>query len=108
MSTFDVPPEQLRAARDAIIAALENAGAVATQYLSTHQNIAAPGVFQGLTQSTSTNTAVTIEADLQRAVRHGMFLADALGKTATFVEENEADAANKVREVLNASGTAFV
>ncbi|PIB75240.1 hypothetical protein CQY22_010280 [Mycolicibacterium brumae] len=96
-----MPPEQLRAARDAIMGALENAGAVAGQYLSTHQNIATPGVFQGLTSTSSTNTAMIVESDLQRALRHGLFLAGALGKSATYVEANESDSAAKVREVLN-------
>ena len=103
MTTFDVPPTQLREARNAIMSALESAGAVASQYLATHQNIAAPGVFQGLTQNTSTNAAVSIESDLQRAVQHGIFLANGLAKTADFVEQNESDASNKICQVLNAT-----
>ena len=38
-----------------------------------------------------------------RAVQHGIFLANGLAKTADFVEQNEADAANKICQVLNAT-----
>ncbi|MCV7029390.1 WXG100 family type VII secretion target [Mycobacterium sherrisii] len=98
--TTVVTPELLRSAKQRIEARLEEAAAIANQYLSGHENIVSATGWAGQAGSTSLNTAGQIANDLHQVMTGGNRLAHGLGQTATLMEHHEADSAHSLNGVF--------
>ncbi|CDO86047.1 hypothetical protein AWC29_28825 [Mycobacterium triplex] len=98
--TTVVTPELLRSSKQRIEARLEEAAAIANQYLSGHENIVSATGWAGQAGSTSLNTAGQIAHDLQQIMTGGNRLAHGLAQTATLMEHHEADSAHNLNGVF--------
>jgi uncharacterized protein YukE len=88
-----VTPEVLRSTQQAIESALQHATAIAQEYLSSHESIAA-GIWAGSAQGASVNSAVQINHDLQQIITGGTRLANGLGQAAALMESHEDESAH--------------
>jgi uncharacterized protein YukE len=95
-----VTPELLRSSKQRIETRLQEAAAIANQYLSGHENIVSATGWAGQAGSTSLNTAGQIQHDLQQIMTGGNRLAHGLGQTATLMEHHEADSAHSLNGVF--------
>ncbi|WAJ45201.1 WXG100 family type VII secretion target [Mycobacterium sp. Aquia_216] len=103
-SSIVVTPELLRSSQQRIEARLQEAAAIANQYLSGHENIVSAAGWTGQAGSTSLNTAGQIQHDLQQIMTGGNRLAHGLGQTATLMEHHEADSAHSLNGVFGGGG----
>lgn len=92
--TTVVTPDLLRSTKQKIEARLQEASAIAQQYLSGHENVISAAGWKGDAGTTSYNTAAQIEHDLQQITTGGTRLAHGLGQTATLMEHHEHDASH--------------
>jgi uncharacterized protein YukE len=95
-----VTPELLRSSKQRIETRLQEAAAIANQYLSGHENIVSATGWAGQAGSTSLNTAGQIAHDLQQVMTGGNRLAHGLGQTATLMEHHEADSSHSLNGVF--------
>jgi len=93
--TTVVTPDLLRSTKQKIEARLQEASAIAQQYLSGHEDIISAG-WKGDAGSTSYNTAGQVEHDLQQIMSGGQRLAHGLGQTAAAMEAHEHDASHSL------------
>jgi uncharacterized protein YukE len=100
MSSTVVTPELLRASQQKIESRLQEAAAIAHQYLSGHENVVSAAGWTGQAGTTSLNTAGQIQHDLNQIMTGGNRLAHGLGKTATLMEHHEADSAHNLNGVF--------
>ncbi|GBG40999.1 WXG100 family type VII secretion target [Mycobacterium montefiorense] len=98
--TTVVTPELLRSSKQRIESRLQEAAAIANQYLSGHENIVSATGWAGQAGSTSLNTAGQIQHDLQQIMTGGNRLAHGLGQSATLMEHHEADSAHSLNGVF--------
>jgi uncharacterized protein YukE len=98
--TTVVTPELLRSSKQRIETRLQEAAAIANQYLSGHENIVSATGWAGQAGSTSLNTAGQIQHDLQQIMTGGNRLAHGLGQSATLMEHHEADSAHSLNGVF--------
>ena len=89
-----VTPELLRSTKQRIETRLQEAAAIANQYLSGHENIISATGWAGQAGNTSLNTAGQIHHDLQQIMSGGQRLAHGLGQAAVLMENHEADSAH--------------
>ncbi|KQH77167.1 MULTISPECIES: WXG100 family type VII secretion target [Mycobacterium] len=101
-----VTPELLRSTQQRIETRLQEAVAIANQYLSGHENIISATGWAGDAGSTSLNTAGHIHHDLQQIMTGGQRLAHGLGRAAALMENHEADAAHDLNGVFGGGGQA--
>jgi uncharacterized protein YukE len=94
--TTVVTPELLRSTKQRIETRLQEAAAIANQYLSGHENIISATGWAGQAGSTSLNTAGQIHHDLQQIMNGGQRLAHGLGQAAVLMENHEADSAHSL------------
>jgi uncharacterized protein YukE len=94
--TTVVTPELLRSTKQRIETRLQEAAAIANQYLSGHENIISATGWAGQAGSTSLNTAGQIHHDLQQVMNGGQRLAHGLGQAAVLMENHEADSAHSL------------
>jgi uncharacterized protein YukE len=94
--TTVVTPELLRSTKQRIETRLQEAAAIANQYLSGHENIISATGWAGQAGSTSLNTAGQISHDLQQIMSGGQRLAHGLGQAAVLMENHEADSAHNL------------
>ena len=99
-SSTVVTPELLRASKQKIESRLQEAAAIANQYLSGHENVVSAAGWTGQAGTTSLNTAGQIQHDLQQIMTGGNRLAHGLGQTATLMEHHEADSAHNLNGVF--------
>jgi uncharacterized protein YukE len=99
-SSTVVTPELLRASKQKIESRLQEAAAIANQYLSGHENVVSASGWTGQAGTTSLNTAGQIQHDLQQIMTGGNRLAHGLGQTATLMEHHEADSAHNLNGVF--------
>ena len=99
-SSTVVTPELLRASKQKIESRLQEAAAIANQYLSGHENVVSAAGWTGQAGTTSLNTAGQIQNDLQQIMTGGNRLAHGLGQTATLMEHHEADSAHNLNGVF--------
>jgi ESAT-6 family protein len=97
-----VTSEQLRSVSNSITSALENARAIASQYLAEHENIM-NAAWAGGGAGASMNTAGQIEHDLAQANEAGMRLSSGLITAADMMDQHEADAAQTFNGFVGAS-----
>lgn len=97
-----VTPELLRSTQQRIESRLQEAVAIANQYLSGHENIISATGWSGQAGSTSLNTAGQIHHDLQQIMSGGQRLAHGLGQAAALMENHEADAAHSLTGLFGA------
>lgn len=97
-----VTPELLRSTQQRIESRLQEAVAIANQYLSGHENIISATGWAGQAGATSLNTAGQIHHDLQQIMSGGQRLADGLGQAAALMENHEADAAHSFTGLFGA------
>lgn len=97
-----VTPELLRSTQQRIESRLQEAVAIANQYLSGHENIISATGWAGQAGSTSLNTAGQIHHDLQQIMSGGQRLAHGLGQSAALMENHEADAAHSLAGLFGA------
>lgn len=95
-STTVVTPELLRSTKQRIETRLQEAAAIANQYLSGHENIISATGWAGQAGTTSLNTAGQIHHDLQQIMSGGQRLAHGLGQAAVLMENHEADSAHSL------------
>jgi uncharacterized protein YukE len=95
-STTVVTPELLRSTQQRIESRLQEAVAIANQYLSGHENIISATGWAGQAGTTSLNTAGQIHHDLQQIMSGGQRLAHGLGQAAVLMENHEADSAHSL------------
>lgn len=95
-----VTPDLLRSSKQRIESRLQEAAAIANQYLSGHENIVSATGWAGQAGSTSLNTAGQIQHDLQQIMTGGNRLAHGLGQAATLMEHHEADSAHSLNGVF--------
>lgn len=88
-----VTPDQMRTVSNSIHSALEQAVAVATQYVNTHQD-AMNATWGGAGASASNTTAMKINEDINKITTGGQHLADGLNKAAALMEAHEEDQAH--------------
>jgi uncharacterized protein YukE len=100
MSSTVVTPELLRSTKQRIESRLQEAAAIANQYLSGHENIISGTGWAGQAGSTSLNTAGQIHHDLQQMMNGGNRLAHGLGSAASLMENHEADSAHNLSGVF--------
>ncbi|SOX56723.1 type VII secretion protein EsxD [Mycobacterium ahvazicum] len=105
-SSTVVTPELLRASQQKIESRLQEAAAIANQYLSGHENVVSAAGWTGQAGTTSLNTAGQIQHDLQQIMTGGNRLAHGLGKTATLMEHHEADSAHNLNGVFGGTQSA--
>jgi uncharacterized protein YukE len=98
-----VTPELLRSTKQRIESRLQEAAAIANQYLSGHENILSGTGWAGQAGSTSLNTAGQIHHDLQQMMNGGQRLAHGLGQAASLMENHEADSAHSLSGVFGGS-----
>ncbi|GLE53300.1 WXG100 family type VII secretion target [Mycobacterium montefiorense] len=98
--TTVVTPELLRSSKQRIESRLQEAAAIANQYLSGHENIVSATGWAGQAGSTSLNTAGQIQHDLQQIMTGGNRLAHGLSQSATLMEHHEADSAHSLNGVF--------
>lgn len=98
--TTVVTPELLRSTKQRIESRLQEAAAIANQYLSGHENIISGTGWAGQAGSTSLNTAGQIHHDLQQMMNGGQRLAHGLGQAASLMENHEADSAHSLSGVF--------
>ncbi|MEZ0352714.1 WXG100 family type VII secretion target [Mycobacterium sp. pR1184] len=99
-SSTVVTPDLLRASKQKIESRLQEAAAIANQYLSGHENVVSAAGWTGQAGSTSLNTAGQIQHDLQQIMTGGNRLAHGLGQAATLMEHHEADSAHNLNGVF--------
>ena len=97
-----VTPELLRSTQQRIEARLQEAAAIANQYLSGHENIISATGWSGQAGTTSLNTAGQIHHDLQQMMNGGQRLAHGLGQAAVLMENHEADSAHNLAGLFGA------
>ena len=95
-NTTVVTPELLRSTKQRIETRLQEAAAIANQYLSGHENIISATGWAGQAGTTSLNTAGQIHHDLQQIMSGGQRLAHGLGQAAVLMENHEADSAHSL------------
>jgi len=95
-NTTVVTPELLRSTKQRIETRLQEAAAIANQYLSGHENIISATGWAGQAGTTSLNTAGQIHHDLQQIMSGGRRLAHGLGQAAVLMENHEADSAHSL------------
>jgi len=100
--TTVVTPELLRSTQQRIESRLQEAAAIANQYLSGHENIIGATGWSGQAGTTSLNTAGQIHHDLQQMMNGGQRLAHGLGQAATLMENHEADSAHNLAGLFGA------
>jgi uncharacterized protein YukE len=100
--TTVVTPELLRSTQQRIETRLQEAAAIANQYLSGHENIISATGWSGQAGSTSLNTAGQIHHDLQQMMNGGQRLAHGLGQAAVLMENHEADSAHSLAGLFGA------
>ncbi|CQD02558.1 ESAT-6 like protein EsxD [Mycobacterium lentiflavum] len=105
-SSTVVTPDLLRASQQKIESRLQEAAAIANQYLSGHENVVSAAGWTGQAGTTSLNTAGQIQHDLQQIMTGGNRLAHGLGKTATLMEHHEADSAHNLNGVFGGAQSA--
>jgi phosphosulfolactate phosphohydrolase-like enzyme len=88
-----VTSEHLRTVSNSITSALENAQAIAQQYLAEHENIM-NAAWGGGGATASMGTAGQIEHDIQQANQAGMRLSNGLINAANLMDQHEEDAAH--------------
>jgi uncharacterized protein YukE len=98
--TTVVTPDLLRSTKQKIESRLQEAAAIANQYLSGHENIISGTGWAGQAGSTSLNTAGQINHDLQQMMNGGHRLAHGLGQAAALMENHEADSAHSLSGVF--------
>ncbi|MBW0016594.1 MAG: WXG100 family type VII secretion target [Mycobacterium sp.] len=101
-----VTPELLRSTQQQIETRLQEAAAIANQYLSGHEDIISATGWAGDAGSTSLNTAGQIHHDLQQIMSGGQRLAHGLGQAAVLMENHEADSSHSFTGLFG--GTASV
>lgn len=99
-SSTVVTPDLLRVSKQKIESRLQEAAAIANQYLSGHENVVSAAGWTGHAGSTSLNTAGQIQHDLQQIMTGGNRLAHGLGQAATLMEHHEADSAHSLNGVF--------
>lgn len=104
MAAIVVTPTVLRETKQAIESALEQAAAIAHDYLNTHENVA-PTVWQGGANTASLGTAGKVAADLANIINGGQRLAHGLGQAASLMEENEIQSAHTLNNFAATGGT---
>jgi uncharacterized protein YukE len=101
--TTVVTPELLRSTKQRIESRLQEAAAIANQYLSGHENIISGTGWAGQAGTTSLNTAGQIQHDLQQMLNGGNRLAHGLGQAALLMENHEADSAHSLSGLFGGS-----
>lgn len=101
--TTVVTPELLRSTKQRIESRLQEAAAIANQYLSGHENIISGTGWAGQAGTTSLNTAGQIQHDLQQMLNGGNRLAHGLGQAALLMENHEADSAHSFSGLFGGS-----
>lgn len=91
MGTIVVTPSMLRQTATDLKNDMEHALAITNQYLADHENIVAPGLWQGGGAAASHGTAAQIHHDLQNVITGATRLAEGLNKAAVLMEAHEAD-----------------
>lgn len=102
MATTVVTPELLRSTQQRIESRLQEAAAIANQYLSGHENIISATGWSGQAGTTSLNSAGQIHHDLQQMMNGGQRLAHGLGQAASLMEHHEADSAHSLNGLFGA------
>lgn len=100
MSTVNVTPSVMRNTAQKLHGDLEHATAITNQYLSTHQNAAVPGIWQGGGSDQSGVTAVEVHDNLNKTITGLTRLTEGLTKAAAIMESNEGDAAHQFAAVF--------
>ncbi len=93
MSDLLVTPDQMRTVSNSIHSALEQAIAVATQYVNTHQDQMG-ATWGGMGATSSMTTAARIQEDINKIVTGGQHLADGLNNAAALMEAHEEEQAH--------------
>lgn len=88
-----VTPDQMRTVSNSIQGALEQAVAVAKQYVNTHQD-AMNATWGGLGAGASNTTAIKIDEDITKIITGGRHLADGLNNAAALMEAHEEEQAH--------------
>ena len=101
-----VTPELLRSTQQRIESRLQEAAAIANQYLGGHENIVSGAGWTGQAGTTSLNSAGQIHHDLQQMMNGGQRLAHGLGQTAAAMEHHEADSAHSLNGLFGAGQSA--
>jgi uncharacterized protein YukE len=101
--TTVVTPDLLRTTKQKIESRLQEAAAIAQQYLAGHENIISSG-WKGDAGTTSLNTAGQVEHDLQQIMAGGQRLAHGLGQTAVLMEHHEHDASHSLSSLSGLFG----
>lgn len=99
-----VTPDLLRSTQQRIESRLQEAVAIANQYLSGHENIMSATGWAGQAGTASLNTAGQIHHDLQQIMSGGERLAHGLGQAAALMEGHEVDAAHNFTGLFGAGG----
>jgi|SRR5690625_1994483 len=94
MPAIVVTPAMLRHTAKDLRNDLENALVITNQYLTEHQNIMAPGLWQGDGVTASYTTAEKLSQDLQNVITGATRLSEGLDQAAVLMESHEADAAH--------------
>lgn len=102
--TTVVTPDLLRTTKQKIEARLQEASAIAQQYLNNHENIISAAGWKGDAGTTSYNTAAQVEHDIQQITTGGTRLAHGLGQTAMLMEQHEHDASHSLSGLAGVFG----
>ena len=96
-----VTPELLRSTQQRIEARLQEAAAIANQYLSGHEDIISATGWAGQAGTTSLNTAGQINHDLHQIMSGGQRLAHGLGQAAILMEQHEMDSSHSLNGLFS-------
>lgn len=102
---FDVPPEVLRATSNAIRNAMEQITALGSQAETVVADVVGSGQFSGDAAKAAAMAGAQIQQDLQKIMQHGTYLAEHLSKSATIVEEGDAQSQSKLQALFAHTST---
>ncbi|CAJ1494499.1 hypothetical protein [[Mycobacterium] burgundiense] len=98
--TIDVPPEQLRETMNSVVSAIMQSGNLSNDCINLIQDLVGGGAFRGPAAVMAGQTMNEINEAMQKILTHGTALAEHLGDTADFMDNNEGDSAAQIQAVL--------
>lgn len=102
MATIKVTPEQVRHAQSQLQNLVDRATALTNGYLNRSNEVMGTATWAGGGALASLNTSTEIHSSQQKTFAGWTRLNEGLGKTATVMEHNEADAAHTLNAVFAA------
>jgi uncharacterized protein YukE len=96
---FTATPEQLTETMNSVINAINQSQALGKDCNSLITEVVASGAFKGDAAMMAVQTMEQIEADLQKILAHGHYLAEHLGKSATVTSDADMNNVSQLQQV---------